>query len=75
MKVKARKGKNTRVNYKVGMDSVSYSSMRQKDWFEDEEKEEGLQSFWCSKQKHIYDDIYQTMSKRVKITRMSPRGG
>ena len=28
VKVKARKGKNMRVNYKVGMDFVSYSSMR-----------------------------------------------
>ena len=49
VKRKANRGKSTRINYKVGMDSLSYSSMRQKDWFEDEEREEGLQSFWCSK--------------------------
>ena len=66
MKRKANRGKSTRINYKVGMDSVSYSSMRQKDWFEDEEREEGLSSFWCYKQKHIYDDIYQSKSKPVR---------
>ena len=45
-----KKGKNKRSNYKEDVDLISYSSMRQEDWFEDEEREDVLRNFWCSKQ-------------------------
>ena len=41
-----RKGKHGRPNYKHDMDLVSYSSMRQKDWFAEEDREEELRNFW-----------------------------
>ena len=40
--------------------------MRQSDWFEDEDREDGLQNFWCMKQKHVYDDIYMTLGHPVR---------
>ena len=59
-----RKGKETRVNYK-DMDSVAYSALRQKNWYEDVERELDIEDprFWCMEQLFIYKDIYEPKSK------------
>ena len=60
-----KKGKGKRINYKEDLNGIAYSAMRQLDWFEDEEREEGVQNFWCMKQKHVYDDVYMTLGHPV----------
>ena len=63
-----KKGKGKRINYKEDMDGIDYSALRQLDWFEDEERNEGVENgnFWCMKQNHVYDDIYQTFEHHVR---------
>ena len=60
-----KKGNNKRSNYKEDVDLISYSSMRQEDWFEGQDREVGLRNFWCMEQKYVYDDIYMTLGHPV----------
>ncbi|KAK1663626.1 hypothetical protein QYE76_051785 [Lolium multiflorum] len=59
-----RKGKETRENYK-NMDIVTYSALRQKNWYEDVERELDIEDprFWCMEQIFIFKDIYEPMKK------------
>ncbi|KAK1662579.1 hypothetical protein QYE76_050738 [Lolium multiflorum] len=59
-----RKGKATRENYKT-MDIISYSAIRQKNWYEDVERELDIEDrrFWCMEQIYIFKDIYEPMKK------------
>ena len=61
------KGKQSRPNYK-DMDSVEYATLRQKDWYEEVEKDEDIEdnNFWCMEQMFIYKDIYVPMKKHVR---------
>jgi hypothetical protein len=47
------------------MDSVSYAAIRQKNWYEDVEREFDIEDsrFWCMEQLYVYKDIYETMKK------------
>lgn len=62
-----RKGKQSRVNYK-DMDSITYASLRQGDWYVSVERDEEIEdnSFWCMEQLFIYKDIYASMKKPVR---------
>ena len=57
-----RKGKAPRENYKT-MDIISYAALRQKNWYEDVEREVDIEDprFWCMEQLYIYKDIYEPM--------------
>ncbi|KAM0887545.1 hypothetical protein ACQ4PT_028956 [Festuca glaucescens] len=59
-----RKVKDTRINYK-DMDSVDYAALRQKNWYEDEERDLDIEDrrFWCMEQIFIFKDIYETKDK------------
>ncbi|KAK1629283.1 hypothetical protein QYE76_003598 [Lolium multiflorum] len=59
-----RKGKETRDNYK-NLDIVTYSALRQKNWYEDVERELDIEDprFWCMEQIFIFKDIYEPMKK------------
>ena len=57
-----RKGKEMRTNYK-DMDSIDYAALRQKNWYEDVERDLEIEDtrFWCTEQLFIYKDIYQNI--------------
>ncbi|KAK1698754.1 hypothetical protein QYE76_015451 [Lolium multiflorum] len=59
-----RKNKETRDNYKT-MDIVTYAAIRQKNWYEDVERDNEIEGrrFWCLEQEFIYKDIYEPMKK------------
>ncbi|KAK1627926.1 hypothetical protein QYE76_002241 [Lolium multiflorum] len=59
-----RKGKSSRENYK-SMDIVSYAAMRQKNWYEDIDRDDEIEDkrFWCMEQEFIFKDIYEPMKK------------
>ncbi|KAK1643665.1 hypothetical protein QYE76_061470 [Lolium multiflorum] len=59
-----RKGKTSRENYKL-MDSVSYVAIRQKNRYEDVERDHDIEDkrFWCLEQEYIFKDIYEPMKK------------
>ncbi|KAK1620816.1 hypothetical protein QYE76_026333 [Lolium multiflorum] len=59
-----RKGKSSRENYKE-MDSVSYAALRQKNWYEDIERDDEIEDkrIWCMEQEFIFRDIYEPMRK------------
>ncbi|KAK1669690.1 hypothetical protein QYE76_057849 [Lolium multiflorum] len=61
-----QKGKATRENYKT-MDIISYVALRQKNWYEDVEREVDIedQRFWCMEQIYIFKDIYEPMKKKL----------
>jgi hypothetical protein len=44
-----RKGKDLRINYK-DMDSIEYAAIRQKNWYEDMERDLEIEDnrFWCT---------------------------
>ncbi|KAK1585961.1 hypothetical protein QYE76_016661 [Lolium multiflorum] len=58
------KNKATRENYKT-MDSISYSALRLKNWYEDLPRDEEIEGrkYWCMEQEFIYKDIYEPMKK------------
>ena len=47
------------------MDIISYAALRQKNWYEDVEREVDIEDprFWCMEQLYIYKDIYEPMKK------------
>ena len=47
------------------MDSIEYAAIRQKNWYEDMERDLEIEDnrFWCTEQLYIYKDIYQKMEK------------
>ncbi|KAK1667327.1 hypothetical protein QYE76_055486 [Lolium multiflorum] len=57
-----RKNKEVRENYKA-MDSVSYSAIRLKNWYEDVPRDEEIEGrrYWCIEQEFIYKDVYEPM--------------
>ncbi|KAK1632010.1 hypothetical protein QYE76_006325 [Lolium multiflorum] len=57
-----RKNKEVRENYKA-MDSVSYSAIRLKNWYDDVPRDEEIEGrrYWCIEQEFIYKDIYEPM--------------
>ncbi|KAK1697505.1 hypothetical protein QYE76_014202 [Lolium multiflorum] len=57
-----RKNKEVRENYKA-MDSVSYSAIRLKNWYDDVPRDEEIagRRYWCIEQEFIYKDIYEPM--------------
>ncbi|KAK1646900.1 hypothetical protein QYE76_064705, partial [Lolium multiflorum] len=57
-----RKNKEVRENYKA-MDSVSYSAIRLKNWYDDVPRDEDIagRRYWCTEQEFIYKDIYEPM--------------
>ncbi|KAK1662591.1 hypothetical protein QYE76_050750 [Lolium multiflorum] len=57
-----RKNKEVRENYKT-MDSVSYSAIRLKNWYDDVPRDEDIagRRYWCTEQEFIYKDIYEPM--------------
>ncbi|KAK1680347.1 hypothetical protein QYE76_041195 [Lolium multiflorum] len=57
-----RKNKEVRENYKA-MDSVSYSAIRLKNWYDDVPRDEDIagRRYWCIEQEFIYKDIYEPM--------------
>ncbi|KAK1682009.1 hypothetical protein QYE76_042857, partial [Lolium multiflorum] len=57
-----RKNKEVRENYKA-MDSVSYSAIRMKNWYEDVPRDEEIEGrrYWCIEQEFIYKDVYEPM--------------
>ncbi|KAK1679333.1 hypothetical protein QYE76_040181, partial [Lolium multiflorum] len=57
-----RKNKEVRENYKA-MDSVSYSALRLKNWYEDVPRDEEIEGrrYWCIEQEFIYKDVYEPM--------------
>jgi hypothetical protein len=59
-----RKGKETRVNYK-DMDLVAYSAIRQKNWYEEVERELDIEDprFWCMEHLFIFKDIYEPKNR------------
>ncbi|KAK1607075.1 hypothetical protein QYE76_030748 [Lolium multiflorum] len=59
-----RKGKSSRENCK-SMDIVSYAAIRQKNWYEDIERDDEIEDkrFWCMEQEFIFKDIYEPMKK------------
>ncbi|KAK1649256.1 hypothetical protein QYE76_067061 [Lolium multiflorum] len=59
-----RKGKSSRENYK-SMDGVSYAAIRQKNWYEDVQRDDEIEDtrFWCLEQEFIFKDIYEPMKK------------
>ncbi|KAK1618195.1 hypothetical protein QYE76_023712 [Lolium multiflorum] len=59
-----RKGKATRDNYKT-MDIISYAATREKNWYEDVERDFEIEDkrFWCMEQSYIFKDIYEPMKK------------
>jgi hypothetical protein len=63
-----RKGKEMRINYN-DMDSIYYAALRQKNWYEDEERDLEIEDtrFWCTEQLFIYKDIYQKMGKVIPM--------
>ena len=62
-----RKGKETRPNYKE-MNPVDYATLRQNDWYEDDERDLEIEDsrFWCMEQLYIFQDIYAPMKKKVR---------
>jgi hypothetical protein len=56
---RGRKGKTPRVNYKR-MSSVSYSALRQLDWYTSQQRATHIEDhhFWCMEQLYIYQDIF-----------------
>ncbi|KAK1628162.1 hypothetical protein QYE76_002477 [Lolium multiflorum] len=52
-----RKNKEVRENYKA-MDSVSYSAIRLKNWYEDVPRDEEIEGrrYWCIEQEFIYNE-------------------
>ena len=62
-----KKGKQQKANYKT-MDSPSYTLIRNKDWYEEEEQDFDLtdQSFWCVEQQHIFQDIYESAKRPIR---------
>ena len=65
-KAAARKnrGKQPKINYRT-MNLGDYSSMRQRNWF-DEPRDEDIENphFWCKEQLGIYEDVYSQMNIR-----------
>jgi hypothetical protein len=61
------KGKSARVNYKK-MSSVSYSAMRQLDWYTSQPRSNHIEDhhFWCMEQRYIYQDIFAPMKKPIR---------
>ncbi|KAK1607937.1 hypothetical protein QYE76_031610 [Lolium multiflorum] len=59
-----RKGKANRENYK-SMGSVSYAAIRQKNWYEDVQRDDEIEDkrFWYMEQEFIFKDIYEPMKK------------
>ncbi|KAK1607828.1 hypothetical protein QYE76_031501 [Lolium multiflorum] len=57
-----RKNKEVRENYKT-MDPVSYSAIRQKNWYDDVPRDEDIagRRYWCAEQEFIFTDIYEPM--------------
>ncbi|KAK1610975.1 hypothetical protein QYE76_034648, partial [Lolium multiflorum] len=57
-----RKNKEVRENYKT-MDPVSYSAIRQKNWYDDVPRDEDIagRRYWCAEQEFIFMDIYEPM--------------
>ncbi|KAK1610870.1 hypothetical protein QYE76_034543, partial [Lolium multiflorum] len=57
-----RKNKEVRENYKT-MDPVSYSAIRQKNWYDDVPRDEDIagRRYWCAEQEFIFKDIYEPM--------------
>ena len=47
------------------MDSISYVAIRQKNWYEDIERDDDIEDrrFWCMEQEYIFKDIYEPMKK------------
>lgn len=47
------------------MDSVAYAAIRQKNWYEDIERELDIEDprFWCMEQLFIFKDIYEPKTK------------
>ena len=65
-----KKGKQQRANYKT-MDSPSYTLIRNKDWYDEEERDSELadQSFWCVEQEHIFKDIDASAKRPIRPMR------
>ncbi|KAK1679346.1 hypothetical protein QYE76_040194 [Lolium multiflorum] len=57
-----RKNKEVRENYKT-MDPISYSAIRQKNWYDDVPRDEDIagRRYWCAEQEFIFMDIYEPM--------------
>ncbi|KAK1612793.1 hypothetical protein QYE76_036466 [Lolium multiflorum] len=47
------------------MDSISHAAIRQKNWYEDIERDDDIEDkrFWCMEQEYIFKDIYEPMKK------------
>jgi hypothetical protein len=47
------------------MDSISYVAIRQKNWYEDIERDDDIEDkrFWCMEQEYIFKDIYEPTKK------------
>ncbi|KAK1665710.1 hypothetical protein QYE76_053869 [Lolium multiflorum] len=60
-----RKNKEVRENYKT-MDPISYSAIRQKNWYDDVPRDEDIagRRYWCAEQEFIFMDIYEPMKNR-----------
>jgi hypothetical protein len=67
-----RKGKDLWINHK-DMDSIEYAAIRQKNWYEDMERNLEIEDtrFWCTEQLFTYKDIYQKMDKLRPMHRLA----
>jgi hypothetical protein len=50
------------------MNPVDYATLRQKDWYEDVERDLEIEDprFWCMEQLYIFKDNYELMKKPVR---------